>query len=71
MIALIISAAIERRDRILNRGPLVWSGLLSYSLYLWQQPFLVLGGPLNLLSFRPLLFFQRPICLIASWNNRR
>jgi peptidoglycan/LPS O-acetylase OafA/YrhL len=52
MIALIISAAIERRDRILNRGPLVWSGLLSYSLYLWQQPFLVLGGPLNLLSVR-------------------
>jgi peptidoglycan/LPS O-acetylase OafA/YrhL len=52
MIALIISAAIERRDRILNSGPLVWSGLLSYSLYLWQQPFLVLDGPLNFLSAR-------------------
>lgn len=51
-IALIISAAIERRDRVLNSGPLVWSGLLSYSLYLWQQPFLVLDGPLNFLSVR-------------------
>lgn len=52
LIALVISAAIERRDRILNSGPLVWSGLLSYSLYLWQQPFLVLDGPLNYLSVR-------------------
>jgi peptidoglycan/LPS O-acetylase OafA/YrhL len=51
-IALIISAAIERRDTILNTGPIVWSGLLSYSLYLWQQPFLVLDGPLNFLSIR-------------------
>ena len=52
MIALIIAAAIERRDMVLNAGPLVWSGLLSYSLYLWQQPFLTLNGPLNFLSFR-------------------
>jgi peptidoglycan/LPS O-acetylase OafA/YrhL len=52
MIALIVSAAIERRDWVLNHGPIVWSGLLSYSLYLWQQPFLVLKGPLHFLSFR-------------------
>jgi peptidoglycan/LPS O-acetylase OafA/YrhL len=26
--------------RVLNARPLVWLGLLSYSLYLWQQPFL-------------------------------
>jgi peptidoglycan/LPS O-acetylase OafA/YrhL len=51
-IALIIGAAIERRDKILNSGPIVWSGLLSYSLYLWQQPFLVFDGPLNFLSVR-------------------
>ena len=37
---------------VLNAGPLVWSGLLSYSLYLWQQPFLVLNGPLDFLSVR-------------------
>ena len=52
MIALIIGAAIERRDTVLNAGPLVWSGLLSYSLYLWQQPFLVLKGRLDFLSVR-------------------
>ena len=57
MIALIVSAAIERRDWILNRGPLVWSGLLSYSLYLWQQPFFVLDGPCNFLSARLLAIF--------------
>jgi peptidoglycan/LPS O-acetylase OafA/YrhL len=52
IIALVISAAIERRDRVLNSGFLLWSGLLSYSLYLWQQPFLVLYGPLNRFSVR-------------------
>ncbi len=26
--------------RILNKGPLIWIGTLSYSLYLWQQLFL-------------------------------
>jgi peptidoglycan/LPS O-acetylase OafA/YrhL len=52
MISLIIVAAIERRDKILNAGPLVWSGLLSYSIYLWQQPFLVLEGRLDSLSAR-------------------
>jgi peptidoglycan/LPS O-acetylase OafA/YrhL len=26
--------------RVLNAKPMVWIGILSYSLYLWQQPFL-------------------------------
>jgi peptidoglycan/LPS O-acetylase OafA/YrhL len=26
--------------RVLNCAPVVWVGLLSYSLYLWQQPFI-------------------------------
>jgi len=57
LIALVIAAAIERNDKVLNHGPLAWSGLLSYSLYLWQQPFLVLDGPLNYLAIRlPLAF---------------
>jgi peptidoglycan/LPS O-acetylase OafA/YrhL len=53
----VISVAIERRDKVLNAGVLVWTGLLSYSLYLWQQPFLVFDGPLNYLSARILLTF--------------
>jgi peptidoglycan/LPS O-acetylase OafA/YrhL len=57
LLALVISVAIERRDKVLNAGVLVWTGLLSYSLYLWQQPFLLFDGPLNYLSARILLTF--------------
>lgn len=57
MVALVIAAAIERKDWILNRGPIAWSGLLSYSLYLWQQPLLTLDGPWHLLSVRLALTF--------------
>jgi peptidoglycan/LPS O-acetylase OafA/YrhL len=57
LLALTISAAIERKDEILNKGVLVWTGLLSYSLYLWQQPFLVFDGPLNYFSARILMTF--------------
>jgi peptidoglycan/LPS O-acetylase OafA/YrhL len=57
LIALSTCAAIERRDPLLNSRPLVWMGLLSYSLYLWQQLFLVFDGPLNYLSVRLILTF--------------
>jgi peptidoglycan/LPS O-acetylase OafA/YrhL len=57
LLALLISVAIERQDRLLNSGLLVWTGLLSYSLYLWQQPFLVFDGPLNYFSVRILMTF--------------
>jgi peptidoglycan/LPS O-acetylase OafA/YrhL len=57
LLALVISVAIERKDRLLNSGLLVWTGLLSYSLYLWQQPFLVFDGPLNYFSVRILMTF--------------
>jgi len=43
-IALIINRVIRSSDdlpgRVLNWRPLVWMGTLSYSIYLWQQPFL-------------------------------
>ena len=57
LIALIIAAAIERKGAVLNSAPMIWVGLLSYSLYLWQQPFLVFDGPLNYLLIRLLLTF--------------
>jgi len=57
LIALIIAAAIERKGAVLNSTPMIWVGLLSYSLYLWQQPFLVFDGPLNNLFVRLLLTF--------------
>jgi peptidoglycan/LPS O-acetylase OafA/YrhL len=61
-VAVVIGAAIERRDAFLNKGPLVWSGLLSYSLYLWQQPFLVMNGPLNYFAVRLALTFAAAYC---------
>jgi peptidoglycan/LPS O-acetylase OafA/YrhL len=51
-VAVVIGAAIQRSDAFLNKGPLVWSGLMSYSLYLWQQPFLTMNGPLNYFAVR-------------------
>jgi peptidoglycan/LPS O-acetylase OafA/YrhL len=39
-IALSIHHVIEMRYRLLNSTPAVWLGKISYSLYLWQQPFL-------------------------------
>jgi peptidoglycan/LPS O-acetylase OafA/YrhL len=57
LIALTTSAAIERKDPFLNSRLLVWTGLLSYSLYLWQQPFMVFDGPLNYFSIRLVLTF--------------
>lgn len=38
-IALCIYNAIRRQWRWLNLAPVVWAGVVSYSLYLWQQPF--------------------------------
>lgn len=40
IIALFIFVAIERRDWFLNNKVTYALGVLSYSLYLWQQPFL-------------------------------
>ncbi len=38
-IAGLVLCVVQRPYRILNVGPLVWSGKMSYSLYLWQQLF--------------------------------
>ena len=39
-ITLTIDHCLRRPYRILNARPVVWLGVLSYSLYVWQQPFL-------------------------------
>jgi peptidoglycan/LPS O-acetylase OafA/YrhL len=61
-VAVVVGAAIQRKDAFLNKGPLVWSGLMSYSLYLWQQPFLVMNGPLNYFVVRLGLTFAAAYC---------
>jgi peptidoglycan/LPS O-acetylase OafA/YrhL len=64
--------------RLLNSKPAVWIGLLSYSLYLWQQPFLNPHGnawfaqsPLNLvcipvLAIASYLLVERPL---LQWKD--
>jgi peptidoglycan/LPS O-acetylase OafA/YrhL len=48
LIAFALDWAIVNRDylvcRWLNSRPMVYAGTLSYSLYLWQQPFLGING---------------------------
>jgi peptidoglycan/LPS O-acetylase OafA/YrhL len=39
-VALSLIHVMERRYWLLNSAPFVWVGTISYSLYLWQQPFL-------------------------------
>lgn len=43
LLALMIFSAVERADWILNNRVMRFFGVLSYSLYLWQQPFLQRG----------------------------
>jgi peptidoglycan/LPS O-acetylase OafA/YrhL len=56
-IAVSIQHAVLRQYRVLNSRAVVWLGVLSYSLYLWQQPFLNRNAdagwnafPMNLLA---------------------
>jgi peptidoglycan/LPS O-acetylase OafA/YrhL len=41
-IALCVDHCIRHPYRLLNNAPIEWLGRLSYSLYLWQEPFLFL-----------------------------
>ena len=43
-IALSIQHAARMQYRVLNWGPVAWVGTLSYSFYLWQQPFVNRGS---------------------------
>jgi peptidoglycan/LPS O-acetylase OafA/YrhL len=62
---------MERRYWILNSAPFVWVGTISYSLYLWQQPFLNRWSsapwaafPLNLAL--AVLFAAASYCLVEE-----
>ncbi len=43
----ILIHVVQNPYRILNLAPVVWVGQISYSLYLWQQPFLNPDAPLR------------------------
>jgi peptidoglycan/LPS O-acetylase OafA/YrhL len=46
-IAGILIHVVRRPYRILNLAPVVWLGNISYSLYLWQQPFFDRAAPVS------------------------
>jgi peptidoglycan/LPS O-acetylase OafA/YrhL len=39
-LALVIEHCVRKEHRFLNWRPVAWFGTISYSLYLWQQPFM-------------------------------
>ena len=43
----ILIHVVQNPYRILNLAPVVWLGQISYSLYLWQQPFLNPDSPMR------------------------
>ena len=55
MIAFGVDRAITHPDgpigKVLNLRPIAWIGVLSYSLYLWQQPFMPAGSSYFLQRF--------------------
>jgi peptidoglycan/LPS O-acetylase OafA/YrhL len=62
LIALWVFLLVQRKDRILNNLVASAIGVLSYSLYLWQQPFTAAGkGPI---AFRLILLAG---CATASY----
>lgn len=46
-IAGILIHVVQNPYRILNLAPVVWLGQISYSLYLWQQPFVNAASPMR------------------------
>lgn len=81
LIAVVVGVAIDRQDTFLNKGPLVWCGLISYALYLWQQPFLVLHGPFDFflvriactfaLAYASYRWLEQPIIHYFAQRDRR
>ena len=69
-IALVIDWCVTfhqgRIGRVLNTAPLVFAGWISYSLYLWQQPFLNRASNADIASF-PLNLALAVVCALASY----
>jgi peptidoglycan/LPS O-acetylase OafA/YrhL len=71
LIALCIDWAVTHYQNnpvgnILNSSPFVWAGMLSYSIYLWQQPFFNYDEPAWFTLF-PYNFIGIGVCSIFSY----
>jgi peptidoglycan/LPS O-acetylase OafA/YrhL len=69
-LALVIDWCVTFHDgrigRVLNAAPLVFVGWISYSLYLWQQPFLHRTSTSEIAAF-PVNLLLAVICALASY----
>jgi peptidoglycan/LPS O-acetylase OafA/YrhL len=82
-IALSIHNAVLASWRLLNGRIISWFGVISYSLYLWQQPFLNRNSaavwtsfPLNLAlallcAILSYYFIEKPVLRLRSRRNQR
>jgi peptidoglycan/LPS O-acetylase OafA/YrhL len=66
MIDRFVSFPNDAAGRLMNVAPLAWIGVLSYSLYLWQQPFLNRASDAWFNAF-PLNIFFAGMCACASY----
>jgi peptidoglycan/LPS O-acetylase OafA/YrhL len=65
-IALSVEKAVRTAPAILNKRSIVAAGVMSYSIYLWQQPFAFSRTPLVPNSLLDLFFRILLIGLLAS-----
>jgi peptidoglycan/LPS O-acetylase OafA/YrhL len=79
LLAISIFLLIERADWVLNNSLAVTVGVLSYSLYLWQEPFAVqASGPVGLrvaalvaCAIASYLLVERPMLRLGAWVRFR
>lgn len=79
LVGLWVLLMIERRDWILNNIVASTLGVLSYSLYLWQQPLTLLSKPSMVLKPIALLacatasyiLIEKPMLKLGSWLRSR
>jgi peptidoglycan/LPS O-acetylase OafA/YrhL len=66
MIDRFVSFPNDTAGRLMNVAPLAWIGVLSYSLYLWQQPFLNRASDSWFTAF-PVNILFAGMCACASY----
>ena len=71
--AMLICVAATRPPRVLALRPLAWCGLVSYGLYLWHVPVLLVlrAGGLLPLSVAGATIVGLPLSLLAGWLSFR
>ena len=72
--ALLVAALAAGRGlavRSMSTRPLVWAGVVSYGVYLWHLPLIIIGNELELLpaATAPRLFVVTAAALAAGWAS--